>query len=231
MASQPNREQSLTLLGICSGAVSVITEMANEVYGINTFHIVKNVDTQPANLVYLRSDFQIEEYKSDKYSFNLAESNVFFGVLDSHIKYILFHFFQEKYRIDMDHYLSLKHPLSYFSKSSMHKPGFLIEPMAIVSSFCNLGFGVTIKRNSSVGHHVIVGDFVSINPGVNISGNVNIGEGATIGTGTSVVNNIKIGKYSYIGAGSVVTKDIPDGVIAYGNPCKLIRKNERWEKS
>ena len=36
----------------------------------------------------------------------------------------------------------------------------------------------------------------------------------------------KIGKNSIIGAGSVVTKDIPDNVIAYGNPCKIIRKNE-----
>jgi acetyltransferase-like isoleucine patch superfamily enzyme len=39
---------------------------------------------------------------------------------------------------------------------------------------------------------------------------------------------VTIGKHTLIGAGSVVTKDIPDGVIAYGNPCKVIRKNERW---
>ena len=29
--------------------------------------------------------------------------------------------------------------------------------------------------------------------------------------------------WSVIGAGSVVTKDIPDGVLAYGNPCRVIR--------
>lgn len=28
-----------------------------------------------------------------------------------------------------------------------------------------------------------------------------------------------------IGAGSVVTKDVPDNVIAYGNPCRVIREN------
>jgi acetyltransferase-like isoleucine patch superfamily enzyme len=32
-----------------------------------------------------------------------------------------------------------------------------------------------------------------------------------------------------IGAGSIVTKDIPDGVIAYGNPCKVIRENQKWK--
>jgi len=36
--------------------------------------------------------------------------------------------------------------------------------------------------------------------------------------------NEKINK-SDIGAGSIVTKDIPSNVVAYGNPCKIIRKN------
>ena len=29
-----------------------------------------------------------------------------------------------------------------------------------------------------------------------------------------------------VGAGSVVTKDIPDNVIAYGNPCRVVRENK-----
>ena len=29
---------------------------------------------------------------------------------------------------------------------------------------------------------------------------------------------------AWVGAGSVVVNDIPDGVLAYGNPCKIIRK-------
>lgn len=35
---------------------------------------------------------------------------------------------------------------------------------------------------------------------------------------------ITIGDNSVIGAGSVVTSDIPDNVVAYGVPCKVIRK-------
>jgi acetyltransferase-like isoleucine patch superfamily enzyme len=41
---------------------------------------------------------------------------------------------------------------------------------------------------------------------------------------------VTIGKESVIGAGSVVTKDIPKGVIAYGNPCKPIRKITEADK-
>lgn len=36
---------------------------------------------------------------------------------------------------------------------------------------------------------------------------------------------VTIGSNVVIGAGSVVCKDIPDDVIAFGNPCRVIRKN------
>ena len=35
-----------------------------------------------------------------------------------------------------------------------------------------------------------------------------------------------IGNNVVIGAGSIVTKDIPDNVIAYGNPCRVVRENK-----
>lgn len=53
-----------------------------------------------------------------------------------------------------------------------------------------------------------------------IGNNVWIGGGAIIMPGVSIGNNV------VIGAGSVVTKDIPDNVIAYGNPCRVVRDNK-----
>ena len=44
--------------------------------------------------------------------------------------------------------------------------------------------------------------------------------------GANIIDRVTIGKNTIIGAGSLVTKNIPDDVIAYGNPCKIIRKNE-----
>ena len=41
-----------------------------------------------------------------------------------------------------------------------------------------------------------------------------------------VIQGIHIGSNTTVGAGSVVVKDVPDGVVAYGNPCKVIHKNE-----
>ena len=40
----------------------------------------------------------------------------------------------------------------------------------------------------------------------------------------TIVGGVTIGHDSVIGAGSVVTRDIPSGVLAFGNPCRVIRK-------
>ena len=60
---------------------------------------------------------------------------------------------------------------------------------------------------------------------------INIGKNVWIGAGVIVLPGVNIGDNSVIGAGSVVTKDIPENVVAYGNPCKILRTiNEHDEK-
>ena len=64
-------------------------------------------------------------------------------------------------------------------------------------------------------------DFKYLNSEKKIS--IEIGNDVWIGANTIVLGGVKIGNGSVIGAGSVVVKDIPDNVIAFGNPCKVIR--------
>jgi maltose O-acetyltransferase len=52
---------------------------------------------------------------------------------------------------------------------------------------------------------------------------IHIGDNVWIGGNTVVLPGITIGNNVTIGAGSVVTKDIPDNMLAFGNPCKIIR--------
>lgn len=59
---------------------------------------------------------------------------------------------------------------------------------------------------------------------------VMIGDNVWIGGGVIILPGVTIGNNVVIGAGSVVTKDIPDDVIAYGNPCRVIRENGRNPK-
>lgn len=53
---------------------------------------------------------------------------------------------------------------------------------------------------------------------------VTIGDNVWIGGGAIIMPGVTIGNNVVIGAGSVVTKDIPDNKIAFGVPCKVIRK-------
>lgn len=53
-----------------------------------------------------------------------------------------------------------------------------------------------------------------------------IGNNVWIGGGAILMPGVTIGDNVVIGAGSVVTRDIPGDVIAYGNPCRVIRDNK-----
>lgn len=99
---------------------------------------------------------------------------------------------------------------------------------------------VKIGKNVMIGPRTCI--FTSSHPiyapvrisGYNISKPINIGDDVWIG-GCVVLNpGVSIGKGSVIGSGSVVTKDIPENVIAFENPCCVIRNindkdKEYWE--
>lgn len=53
---------------------------------------------------------------------------------------------------------------------------------------------------------------------------INIEDNVWIGAGAIILPGITIGHNSVIGAGSIVTKDIPCNVVAFGNPCKVVRE-------
>ena len=52
-----------------------------------------------------------------------------------------------------------------------------------------------------------------------------IGNNVWIGGGAIIMQGVTIGDNVVIGAGSIVTKDIPSDMIAYGNPCRVMREN------
>ena len=60
---------------------------------------------------------------------------------------------------------------------------------------------------------------------------INIGRNVWIGAGVIILPGVNIGDNSVIGAGSVVTKNIPENVVAYGNPCKIIRSINKHDEN
>lgn len=85
--------------------------------------------------------------------------------------------------------------------------------------------GVFIGHLSSIGHDAEIGRNTVISAHVCVLGHVKIGEWCYVAPQSVIRNRVKIGNYAMIGMASNVQHDIPDGVIAYGNPCKIVRLN------
>lgn len=87
----------------------------------------------------------------------------------------------------------------------------------------------------TIGNRVLIGPNVSIYTvshallpdqravGIMRSLPVTIGDDVWIGGNTVIMQGVTIGAGAVIGAGSVVTRDIPAGVVAFGNPCRVVR--------
>ena len=96
----------------------------------------------------------------------------------------------------------------------------------------SIGDGGKIK----IGDNVIVGPYVGIytaqhplDPEERMAGwqtvqDITIGNNVWIGANVTILSGVTIGDNVAIGAGSVVTKDIPANTLAYGVPCKVIRR-------
>lgn len=214
----------VSFLGLSKDTVTILMDILFEVTGQNQFEI------------YLNKDFGIVPYfKLKEYEFKIhksfrtnAQVKYLFGLAGAFNKHVVFEDFKMGYGIDKNDYATIIHPMAYVAPSSKLATGIVIEPNVSISSQTNIGFGVIIKRGAHIGHHCVIGDYCDINPGAVLSGNVKVGKGCQIGSGAVFRDNIEIGENSIIGLGSVVTKNISPNSIAYGNPCKVIKMNDKW---
>ena len=81
------------------------------------------------------------------------------------------------------------------------------------------GFPLTIGKNCTVGHNVILHGCT-------------LEDGALVGMGSIVMNGARIGRGSIVGAGSVITegKEFPEHSLIIGAPARVIRTLDRREQ-
>ncbi len=77
------------------------------------------------------------------------------------------------------------------------------------------GFPLTIGKNCTVGHNVILHGCT-------------LEDGALIGMGSIVMNGARIGRNSVVGAGSIITegKAFPENALIIGAPARVVRTLE-----
>ena len=104
--------------------------------------------------------------------------------------------------------------------------GALIGKNTVVNAMSTVGDMAIINTGAIVEHGCYVGAFAHIGPGAVLCGDVKIGADTHVGANATVIQGVNIGHDSMIGAGSIVIHDVPSKVIAFGNPCKVVRINE-----
>lgn len=214
--------QNITILGYSGAYLALVFENLTSLHYKGKVTIVRNEKEKRAvapfetNILYEEMHFSQVPLESKR--------NFLFCSNKPSTKKFLFNFYNEQWGIKFEDFIPLIHPSSVLSSSVKEHSGLQIEPLSVIAPYAQIGFGVNISRNCSIGHHNIIGNFCSVYAGANLTGFVEIGEGTSIGPGTTVFSNVKIGSNSIIGGGSVVSKDIPSNVLAFGNPCTIIKK-------
>ncbi len=103
--------------------------------------------------------------------------------------------------------------------------GFFAGKNAVMNSSCIIGQCATVNSGAIIEHDCVIGAFVHIAPGAVLCGGVSVGENTFIGAGSVIKQGIKIGSNVTVGMGSVVLCDIKDNTLAYGNPCREVKKS------
>lgn len=110
-----------------------------------------------------------------------------------------------------------------------------IDDGAILLAFASVGpgaharVGSLLNTGASLDHDSTVGDYGSLGPGARTGGDVSIGSRTMVGMQAGILHGRTVGDDSVIGAHSAVVHDIPSLCVAYGTPCRVIRKRNQDE--
>jgi len=133
---------------------------------------------------------------------------------------------------DRLHFATLIHPSASFGRGQRAeieaRRGVIVCAGVRFTNNIRVGDFSIFNLNATIGHDVIVDDFVNVAPGVCISGNVHLRTGCWIGTGAAVNQGtnearLVVGAGTTVGSGAVVVKDCDEGAVYVGIPARRIK--------
>ncbi|MDF2946846.1 MAG: acetyltransferase [Bacillales bacterium] len=197
--------------GHASVVYDLLETIGENVIGYTSPEKTNRFDT----LSYLGTDEVIKNYKHD-------EVYLVIGLGDISIRTKIYEIFSKLgYK-----FLTVIHPTAHISRYASLGEGVQVFAGACVQANSTIKNNVIINTRATIDHDCAIENNVHISPNATLCGVVKVGESCWIGAGSTIRQEIEIGQNSIIGIGSVVTKNIPSNVIAYGVPCKVVKKNE-----
>lgn len=137
-------------------------------------------------------------------------------------------------RIAMTHtnaeFITAIHPSAVVAPSAKIGAGTVVAAGAIVGADSNIGEHCVLNTGSQVDHDCKLGEAVSVAPGAVLGGGVLVGDFSYIALGSCLIHGISVGEHTVVGAGSTVTKSLGDRVVAYGSPCRVIRRRSEDDR-
>ena len=121
-------------------------------------------------------------------------------------------------------FATLIHPSAIISPGVTVGEGSIICAFCFVSNGSKLGKWTQLNWATTIGHEVILGDFVTTAPGVHISGTVHIGDSVYMGTNSAIIDKLSVTNNVVIGAGAAVVKNITESGVYIGVPAKKLIK-------
>jgi sugar O-acyltransferase (sialic acid O-acetyltransferase NeuD family) len=122
------------------------------------------------------------------------------------------------------------HPSAQVSKGVQIGAGSVIMAGVVINANTTIGEHCLLNTKSSIDHDSVMGDFSSLAPGATLGGRSRVGKFTGVSLGANVINGVTVGENTVIGAGALVLADVPSNVMAYGIPCKVVRKRKFGEK-
>jgi sugar O-acyltransferase (sialic acid O-acetyltransferase NeuD family) len=190
-----------------AGIIDSVKDIGEEVYG---YKVIGKQD----NLKELIERYQIYGYIT--------------AIGDNLNRYRVNHYIQYQYQ-------SIKlvnaiHPTVPIGNNVTLGRGIVAMAGAIINPGAKIEDGVFLATGAQVEHDCIISSHASISAGTVLGGHVKLGILSALTLNVTVLDRIVIGDNVVVGAGSLVLKDIPNYVLAYGNPCKIIRERKLGEK-
>jgi sugar O-acyltransferase (sialic acid O-acetyltransferase NeuD family) len=104
--------------------------------------------------------------------------------------------------------------------------GVVLCPHVVLTCDCAIGDNTALNVATAVGHDARIGAHCQLSSMCDITGHVTVGDQVFMGSRASILPSKQVGDGAVVGAGAVVIRDVPAHTTVFGNPAKVLFRND-----